>query len=680
MLSHAYWQNRLGGRPDILNQPLRANGRVYTIVGVTPKGFTGTTFGDQPEVFVPLSFKPVMTPGWNGTDRWDDYWLYLLARLRPGMTYAQTETALNSTYRGLVEEQIAQQQNGWATPADLERFRKSKLSVAPGRQGPSHPRDHSRIPLLILMASTTLVLLIAIANTANVLLARAAQRRKELAIRTALGASRERLVRQVLTEAILLAAAGGVAGILFASATVRILVYSLSSGARIPEDLSTGFAWPVLLFALGISLASGLLCGVYPAWEAARSSVSGVLKDQSGQSSGTLGSARIRKALVAVQVMVSALLLIPTGLFLKSLTNVLRVDLGLDADNLVTFRISPELNGYKPDRSRVLFLRAEEELATIPGIRSVTTSMVPLLSGSNWGNSLTVEGYSRDPKTDRDSMLNVIGPGFFGKMGIPLLNGREFTDRDVLGSPKVAIVNEQFAKHFFANRNPIGRKFGAGSSDKLDTEIIGVVKDSHYSEVKQKPPRLYYLPWRQDDELGSISFYVRTALPTSQAISQMRSVMKSLDADLPLEEMQTLHDQIRVNIRSDRLLLQLSAAFSALATLLAMLGLYGVMAYSVTRRTREIGIRVALGASSGSIRTMVLRELATIFLAGMAVGIPGAVALARLAESQLFGVRSFDAAVITTAALALTAAALLAGYLPARRATRINPITALHHE
>lgn len=681
VLSHAYWQGRLGGDLQALNQPLRVNGNVFTIVGIAPKGFTGTVFGEQPDVFVPVAMKPALTPGWDGTDKWDDYWLYCFARLRPGSTMAQAEAALNANYRGLVEEQAQATPNTWRRPGSRERFLKSRLSLVEGSHGFSQVIEGSRTPLTILMAATGLVLLIAVANTANVLLARGAQRKKELAIRTALGAGRWRLARQTLAEALLLSVSGGAAGLFFAYWTVNFIAFRITRGEP-SEYLTARLEWPVLLFALGVSIVSGLLCGAYPAIDAARSPVSGALKDESGQSSATRGAARLRKTLVVAQVAISALLLVPAGLFMKSLINLMRVDLGLNTANVIMFGISPELNGYTPERSRALFERAEAELAAIPGVRGVTTAMVPLIAGSNWGNSVTAEGYSTDPNADTMSFFNVIGPGFFGKFGVPLINGREFTDRDAANAPKVAIVNQTFAKHFFEGRNPIGRRFGLGlgPDTKLDYEIVGLVADSHYSGVRQEPPRLYYTAWRQSEDVGSLFFYVRTALEPEAIMPEVRRVMGGLDRDLPLVRLQTLDEQVDRNIMTDRIVVQLASMFASLATLLAMLGLYGVMTYGVTRRTREFGIRVALGAEPGRVRTMVMREAGVILAIGLVLGLPAALGVARLTESQLFGVKSFDAVVLACATAALALAAGLAAYIPARRAARVSPMSALRYE
>jgi predicted permease len=433
----------------------------------------------------------------------------------------------------------------------------------------------------------------------------------------------------------------------------------------------------MLLFAAGLSIATGLLFGLYPAWDGARTSVALTLKDASGQSSAAMGTARVRKALVCAQVMISAILLIPTGLFLKSLVNLMRVDLGMKTENVIGFGISPSLNGYKPEQSRALFERAEAELAAIPGVRGVATALVPLIAGSNWGNDVRIEGASAAINNDGNARFNEVGPGYFGKMGIPLIAGREFNESDGL-SNKVTIVNQTFVKAFLEGRNPIGLHIA--QDDKFDTEIIGVVKDSHYAAVKQDIPKLYYIPWRQDKRVNGLNFYVRTAVPTDQMVQQIRRVMRGIDADLPLENMRTLDAQVRRSIRNDEIVLQLAAAFAILATLLAMLGLYGVMAHSVARRTREIGIRIALGAQAGRIRGMVLREMLWILGVGLGTGVPAAFLLARYTESQLFGVKANDPIVIVGAAMALAATAALAAYLPARRASRVNPISALRYE
>ncbi|HBY61180.1 MAG TPA: hypothetical protein DEH78_15265 [Solibacterales bacterium] len=676
VLAHGYWQSQLGGRRDVLNQAIRVNGHMFTVVGIAPPRFTGTVLGDSPDVFVPMSSKPLMTPNWNGTDRWSDYWIYMAGRLKPGVTREAAQAALNGTYAGLVEEAVGEVKQ-WPAKR-VERFRQSRLTLEPGEKGQSSVRRSTETPLKILLAATLLVLLIAVANTANLLLARGAQRRKEVSIRTALGAGRGEIMGQMLTEAMLLSLAGGAAGLLLASWTMTLFVNVLSQG-RGTEELTAAIEWPVLLFALGASIASGLLAGLYPAWEASRSTLATTLRNEAGQVSSNLSAANVRKALVCAQVVVSALLLIPTGLFLKSLVNVLRVDLGLDTENVYTFRISPELSGYQPAQSKALFERTESELAAIPGVTAVTGSLVPLIAGSNWGNDLNVEGAPKDNNFDRNSRFNLVGAGFFSKMGIPLVSGREFEERDNAAGPKVAVVSERFAKHFFGNRNPLGRKFGLGG-DPPTIEIAGVVKDSKYSSVKEESPILYYLPWRQSESTGTLAFYVRSALPSEQAVEQIRRTMKRLDADLPLEDFRTFDEQIRINIRSDRMVLQLAGSFAVLATVLAMLGLYGVMAYSVTRRTREIGIRLALGAPLASIRGMVMREVLLILAGGLAIGVPGAIALARLVESELYGVKSFDAAVVAGAVAALAVAALMAGFAPARRAARIEPTVALRYE
>jgi putative ABC transport system permease protein len=679
VLGYGYWHDRLGSDQQVLNRSLRINGQVFTIIGIAPQAFTGTAIGSESAAYAPLSFRAALSPGWDGTNRWDAFWLYLIGRLSPGVSMEQAQAAMNSKYAGLVETQA--NSVSWYDTATKDRIRQSRLTLKEGSHGNSGFRDDARTPVLILITATALVLLIAVANCANLLLARSAERRRELAIRAAMGASRSEILWQFLTEAILLAAAGGLCGVLFGSLTLRILINQVLTGNESPQYfLTSNLEMPVLAFSFAISVVTGLLFGLYPAWEAARSSVATTLKDEGNQSSGTRRVATIRKALVCAQVVVAAVLLVPTGLFLKSMANLIHVDLGVRTQNVIGFSLSPELNGYKAEQSRALFERIESELTELPGVTSVGAAMVPVLSGSRWGSSLEVEGLSKaDAQNSPHSWYNEIGPGYFGKMGIPLISGREFTENDNLAGGRVAIVNEEFVRKFYPNRNPVGMHFGFWRKP-TDIEVIGVVKDSHYSDVREKPYPTYYLPWRQDKTLGNLGFYVRTALPSASMISSIRGLLTRIDRNLPAEKLRPLEEQVDSTLSNDRLVLRLTSTFAILATLLAMLGLYGVMAHSVTRRTPEIGIRMAVGASPVSIRAMVMREMLRILAIGLVLGVPAALALSKYTESQLYGVTSYDSIVVFGAVLALSLTATAAAYVPARRASRISPVTALRHQ
>jgi putative ABC transport system permease protein len=675
VLDYRFWRDKLGGSTDVLNQTIKVNGEPFTVVGIAPPSFTGTTVGAEPNVFLPMSFKPRLTQGWDGTDKLADYWVYLLARLKPGVTLQRAEAALNAPYHSIVEEMAAAIQK----PVEQSpRFRQHRLSLKDGARGNSGFRDQYGTALKILIMATGLVLLIAVANAANLLLARSAERRKELAIRAAMGASRMELMGQFLTEALLLAGAGGAAGLAIAVATLKLLLVSWGGQAR-DSFASTGLNLPVLWFSLGLSLATGLLFGLYPAWDAARTSLATTLSDESGKASSSRGATRLRKALVCAQVTISIVLLVPTGLLLKSLVNLLHVDLGIRTANVIGFRITPQFNGYTPVQCRAIFERAEAELAAIPGVRSAVGSSVPLLGNSNWGTSFSMEGAAPDARRP-NSKYDEVGPGFFEKAGILIVAGRDIRDTDTAAAPKVVVVNEVFVKQFFAGRNPIGHRVGFGKGGELDTEIVGVVKNSHYSSVRQQPPPVFYRPWRQDDKLGSISFYVRSELPAAQIVPQIRGVMRSIDSGVPLEDVRTLEEQVHYNILGDELIMRLGAAFAALATILAMLGLYGVMAYGVERRRREIGIRMALGAAPTRIRSMVMRELIWILGVGLGLGIPLALASTRLIESRLFGVQGRDPIIVVLAALMLALTAAVAAYSPARRASLVDPLDALRCE
>lgn len=678
VLSYGFWKDKLGGEREVLNKPIRVNAQVFEIVGVAPEEFAGVAFNDEHDIYVPLAFKPALTPGWDGTSNWADYYIYLFGRLAPGLTREQAQAALNGVYAGLVEKQASAMTG--RTKEYLERFRQHRLTLKPGDYGHSAFREELRTPLTILLICTALVLLIAAANAANLLLARAVQRARDLSIRTALGASRGQIVRQMMTEAMLLAAGGGVAGLLVGlwsiDALVTMTADSDGSGALFDTRLD-----PVMMgFSLGLAMVTGLLFGLYPALAAARTSVAGTLKEDSGQASASRTGVRMRRALVTAQLALSLLLLIPMGLFLKSLVNLLKTELGMKTQNVITFTVSPELNGYTFERARQFFAEAEENLAAVPGIRAVSTSVVPLISGNSWGTDIHVDGFASGPNADNNSRLNHVGPGFFSKLGMPLVAGREFTDADTMAAPKVAVVNEAWVAHFSPERDPVGLRFGTGGAETRDITVVGVVKNAKYNNLRAEIPRLFHLPYRQVEQVGRLSFYVHSALPAEQTAAQIRRVIAGMDPDLPVESLQTFESRIRDNIRGDHVTLQLAAVFALLATLLAMLGLYGVVAFGVARRTREIGIRMAMGADATAIRGLVFAEVALILVIGGVLGVPGALAVGRLAESQLYGVEANDPMVVSGSVIALVAAAALAAWLPARRAARVNPIEALRYE
>jgi predicted permease len=539
----------------------------------------------------------------------------------------------------------------------------------------------AKAPLTLLLGVTGFVLLIACANIANLLLARAAGRSAEMAVRLSIGAKRRDLVLQLLTESLLLALLGGLAGLVVARWTLDLIASLLPAEAA--QTLAFKLDPAVLVFAAAITIATGLLFGLFPALHSTRPDLASTLKNQSGQPAAGRGAARFRASLATAQIALSMALLIGAGLFTKSLFNVSRVELGIKVDNLVTFGVSPELNGYTPERSKVFFARLEEQLAAIPGVTAVSTSLVPALANSNWGNSVAVQGFKAGPDTDTNSRFNEIGPSYFRTMGIPLLTGREFAPADSLTAPKVAIVNEAFAKKFNLGRDVVGKRMGSenGFESKLDTEIIGLVQDAKYSDVKDEVPPQFFRPYRQDDSIGQLTFYVRTSLEPEEFLGNIPRVVRQIDPNLPVENLRTMPQQVRDNVFLDRMITTLSAAFAVLATLLAAVGLYGVLAYTVAQRTREIGLRMALGAAPGRVRRMVLMQVAKMTVVGGLIGLAAAgLWLGPAAEKLLFELKGRDPLVFVFSAILLSLIALLAGFVPALRASRVEPMWALRYE
>jgi predicted permease len=679
LLSYDFWMSKFGGDPGALNKPIIVNGMTLTIVGVTPRGFSGTTLGARPDVFVPVTLRSTMQPGWRAWTNRTSYSLYLFARLRPGVRIEAARQALDAQYHAIVNDIEAPLQKGMSD-ATLARFRAKHVLAQPGGLGQSSVHNEASTPLYLLLGVTGFVLLIACANIANLLLARSAARAGEMAVRLSIGASRGRLITQLLTESLLLAIFGGLAGLLVANGTLKLILALMP--AEVARTLAFTLSTRAIAFAGVLTIGTGLLFGLFPALHSTRPDLVSTLKGQAGQPSGARGAARFRVMLATSQIALSMLLLAASGFFVKSLINVSRVDLGIKVDNVMTFGLSPRLSAYTPERTRVFFERLETELRTIPGVTGVTVSMVPLLAGSNWGNDVAVQGFQAGPDTDNNSRFNEIGPGYFSTMGVPLMSGREFTDADALSSQKVAIVNEEFAKKFGLGRDAVGKMMGSGQGyrSKLDTVIVGIAQNAKYSQVKQQIPPLFFRPYRQDASIGSAAFYVRTAGDPTQAASAITATVKRLDANLPIEDFKTLTQQVRDNTFLDRMMTTLSALFAGLATLLAAVGLYGVLAYTVAQRTREIGLRMALGAAPGRVRGMVLRQVGWMTLVGGLIGVAGAVGVGYSASSILFQLQAWDPVVLAVSALLLAGVALIAGFIPARRASLIDPMRALRYE
>ncbi len=678
VLSHDYWQSQFGAGTDIVGENLVVNGQPLTVVGVAPAGFRGTTLGSRPDVFVPITLRGLMAPGFDGFENRRSYWAYLFARLAPGVDLERAAVAINVPYRGLIQEVEAPLQEGMSE-ATMAQFRARQVTVEPGVRGQSDLHRDAGAPLTMLLAVSGVVLLIACANIANLLLARSAARTGEISVRLSIGAGRGRLVSQLLTESWLLAALGGLAGLVVARWTLAGI------GALLPGEasglLELRLDLPVVGFAAALALGTGLLFGLYPALHATRPDLASALKGQAGQPSGGRAAARFRSALVTAQIALSLALLVSAGLFARSLLNVTRVDLGLEVDRLATFSLAPELNGYPPERSRALFERLEEELAAVPGVTGVTASMVPALAGSNWGTDVWVEGFPVEPDTDNNARFNEVGPGYFRTMGVTLLAGREFTAADAGEAPKVAVVNRKFAEKFGLDpRDTVGKLMSTDAGSELDIEIVGLVADAKYSDVKDEVPPLFYLPYRQDDRLGFLSFYLRTSLPPASILAAVPRTVAGLDPDLPVDELKTMPQQVRENVLVDRFIATLTVAFGALATLLAAVGLYGVLAYTVAQRTREMGLRMALGADRRRVLGLVLGQVARLTAIGSAIGLALALALGRLARSQLFELEGHDPAVLVAATVALALVALASGLAPARSAARIDPMVALRYE
>jgi predicted permease len=681
VLSYGYWTRHFGSDPSILNKPLIVSGTPLTIVGVSRAGFSGVQVGQEPEIFVPITMKAQMMPNSeNGIEDRRDQWVAILGRLKAGFTRTTAEAALQPAYHAILQSNVA---IAGASLGDRfrERYIEKRIELEPGAHGrPILQREEGK-PIIVLMAMVGLVLLIACANLAGLLVARGEARQHEIGVRLALGATRARMMRQLLTESFLLTAAGVAAGVALASWILKGLAGPLEDGFDF-VGFEAQLDFRVLAFAMGLAVFTGLLFGLAPAFRATHPAVQAALKEQRSNATAAKGNVRTRRGLMISQVALTTMLLAAAGLFARSLMNLKDVNLGLQTDHVIEFSIAPELNRYAPAQTITLGDRLRESIRALPGVRSVSAAEIQILADTDASSNITVEGYSAREHEDMNIHTNRVGPGYFATMGTPLMSGREFAESDKEGGEKVAIINERIARRFFAGRNPIGLHFafGNGNDVRPDIEIVGVVQDSKYATVSGDIEPYAYLPYAQFSNLGRLTFYVRTQQDPSALAATLRKTVQAYDSNLPVFDIRTLNEQRDENIFPERLMAALSICFGALASLLAAIGLYGVMAYMVTLRTREIGIRAALGATRGNIAWLILREAIGMSAAGLVGGVSAALAAGRLIQSQLFEVKPDDPLILAASATLLLVVVMLAAWLPARRAMRVDPMVALRYE
>ncbi len=674
VLTYAHWESAFGADPAVVGRALVVNGKPLTIVGVGPRGFHGTTVGERPLVFVPITFSWLSNPNAfpNHADR-KSYWAYLFARLKPGVSLDQAAAAINVPYRAITNEVDVPLVTG-ASQQVLDQYRAKTIVVTPGDRGQSRIDDNARTELTILLVSTGLVLLIACVNVANLLLARGSTRVGEIAVRASLGASRTRLLTLLLVETLLLAAAAALASTPLTLAALHGIGSMLPASNANVIDLTLDGR--VIAATLGLAFGSTLVFGLMPAFKLIGVDVNPAQQTQGARQTGGKGAARFRATLTTAQIALSMALLVLAGWFAQSLANVARVDLGFRAESLAVFTIAPERNGYAPAQSAALFTRLEEELAQIPGVTAAAASGVALLDNSNWNGNVSVEGFEATPETDTNASTNFVSPEFFRTLELPLVHGVGF-ERSTSDGPRVAVVNERFAEKFGLGDEAVGKHMAFGAGGTLDIEIVGVVRDAKYSEVKADAPPQVFRPRAQTPFLGEASFYLRTNLGLPELRSAVAAVLARHDANLPLMEFRTVREQARENVFLDRFMSTLASAMAIMAALLAGIGIYGVLSYGVVQRLREIGLRIALGAAPKTVRRMVLKQVAWMAAIGVAIGVGLALLLGQVGRVLLFGLTPSDPFVPAAAVVVLLAVVAAAAYVPARRAALVDPVTAL---
>jgi predicted permease len=681
VLSYGFWRSYFHGDRTIVGRTVALNSHAMTVIGVAQPGFDGVELGVPAKVFVPIMMKTEMTPHSDGLKdrRRRLSWVTAYGRLKPGVNLEQAQLSLQPLMHSILAMEVQQPEfTRSATVADRQLFLRNRVELLPGSE--NGLREYMRKPLWLLVALTAAVLLLACANLANLLLARATAREREFAVRLAIGAGRARIVRQLLLESLLLAGAGAILGLALAFLADRILLR-----IYLPADAAAEFVVSpipdgrVLAFVLGVMLLTSLVFGLLPAVRGSRTEITLSLKDRSAALS--TGGISLRRMLVAIQVSLSLLLLFGAGLFVRTLRNLQSLGPGWATDHLLTFTIDPSLNGYSDEQTKSFYERLNVNLQTMPGVTSVGFSAMPLLKGYAWQNAVLGKDFEGAP-IEEQPVLSEVGPDYFATLGIPIVAGREFTAQDV-GPANYAVINESFAREYLPGRDPIGQRFGLVDDMQPvspDTEVIGVIPDRKYRDLRETPPAQAYFPYLEGTHFRFMNVYLRTQADPRQIEDALRERMRQFDPHVPVVGLETMNEQIGFSLRTERLVASLSAVFGGLASLIAVIGLYGVMAYAVMRRTREIGIRMALGALPSNVIGMVMREVFLLIGAGLAAGFLLALALTNLIRSQLFGLNPHDPSTLIGSALVLTLAAGLAGFIPALRASSVDPTTALRQE
>lgn len=697
LLSHQFWQDQFGASPAVIGQPLKLNKQTFTIIGVTPSSFTDISQVDyHASVTVPLACEPLLRGESSrlGTAKEPGvWWLNLMGRLKPGATYEQARASLSGTFQAAALEVMPPPRKA-NDPVQLDPKDYPRLIAESGSRGMLDKRRAYSTAIYGLFIVVALVLLIACANVANLLLARAALRSSEVSVRLAVGAGRWRLIRQLLTESVLLAALGGAVGVLFAFWSKRPLAALADKDTGIlPNGVDLSLNWRVLVFTLAVSLLTGVLFGLAPAWRATNLDLATSLK-QSRRT--TVAVSRLSKGLIVAQVALSLLLLVGAGLFIRTLSNLQRVNLGFNQESLLLFRLQPEQSGYKDARMVQFYQQLFARLDNLPGVRAATFGRIALIAHDNWFNDILLPGEIEETAEEHNTMRQMVRDNYFATMEIPFLRGRSFTTQDDQRAPKVAIVSQTFAHKFFPDDDVLGKRVTfTGSDRKREVEIIGIVADTKYESQRQEIQPLMYTPWQQESEvIGEMYFALRTLGEPTALTASVREVVREMDSNLPVTEVSTQTARAQATLGQERLSARLLSFFGGLALLLATIGLSGVLAYAVAQRTNEIGIRMALGAQARDVLRLVIWQGMKLVLLGLLAGALTGYALKRLLASdyfaaeawqrqiagQLYGVKGTDPLTFAVIASLLTLVALAACWLPARKAAKVDPMVALRQE